>query len=154
MRGGLCHWQVSAYGHPHSQWHRLGPFPALSILLHVSEHECLTTSGLRTVLSVRWYSGPLDLKAGGRLEQGLHETMWIIADACFLWLSHPSFAFWNGSALNTSEIFGPSDTHIFSQAFPFVPSLFFSSFRSQWRHPIFRKSRLILALPLHFPTAF
>ena len=93
MGEGLCHWQVSAYGHPHSQWHRLGPFPALSVLLHVSEHECLTTSGLRTILSVRWFFSPLDLKVGGRLGQGLHETMWIRADACFLWLSHPSFAF-------------------------------------------------------------
>lgn len=149
MREGLCPWQVSACGHAHSQWHRLGPFPAWSVQLHVPGHECLSPNGLRTVLPV----SPLDLKVGGRLGQGLHETVWITADACFLWLSHP-FAFWDGSSPPLSEIFGPSDSYIFSQALPLVPGLFFSSFRSQWRHPIFRKPRLSLALLLHFPTAF
>lgn len=75
VREGMCHQQINAYEHPHFQWHRLGPFPALSLLLHMSEHECLTTSGLRMVLqSVRWF-GPLGLEARGGCGQGLNKTM-------------------------------------------------------------------------------
>lgn len=113
------HWQISACEHPHCQWHRLGPFPALSVLLHMSEHECLTTSGLRTVLSCDSLA-LLVLKPEADMGRGCVRPCRIIADPCFQWFSHPSFAFWDGSALNTAQWdFGPSGICISLKHFHF-----------------------------------
>lgn len=36
---GMFHQQISAYNHPHFQWHTLEPFLALSVLVPISDHK-------------------------------------------------------------------------------------------------------------------
>lgn len=98
IREGLCHWQVTACKCSHSWWHRLGPFPAFSVLLHMYEHKCLTTSGLKTVLLSD--SAPLVLWSQRQIwTGGWIGPCRIIADPCFWWFSHPSLAFWDSRTL-------------------------------------------------------
>lgn len=143
----MCPWQISAYKHPRFQWHRLGLFPALSVLVHMSEQEGLTVSGLRMVLLlVRWF-GCLGLEARGRCGQGLNRTISNNNRSMFWWFRHPSFAFWNDNCLKHNSVrFWSFKYPYFSQMFPFLPGLLFSSFRNQLRHPVFRVSHLILTL--------
>lgn len=62
----------------------------------------------------------LVLKPEADMDRGCVRPCRIIADPCFQWFSHPSFAFWDGSALNTAQWdFGPSGICISLKHFHF-----------------------------------